>query len=264
MGAQVRSRWVEEIRPLTVQPPIKISNRVAPAKTLLNRTKRQLFGAPKSEELNQFCLTELRLQQEEKRKKWNFDFMMGKPMDGPLQWEQMNVKCAPMVMLTPAAHIPPVNGSCSSVPPTVRNSSQGSSSRDELREDVVDREEVRVDVDFPVESPTSSTSTLSPAPSEHEEEEVQPIQTHPIQPSSSIPAPKRTSSSSKPSSSKRRELKQQKITDLWKERKRRPSSTAPVENISAKKVRMMMAASSSSPGVGQQQQQQEASASPAN
>lgn len=55
-------------------------------------------------------------------------------------------------------------------------------------------------------------------------------------------------------------LRQPKITDFLKERKRCLSSSVPVEKISAKKVRLMLAASTSSDGA----QQPEASAASTN
>lgn len=60
-------------------------------------------------------------------------------------------------------------------------------------------------------------------------------------------------------------LKQPQILDMFKKRKRVPSSTDTSEGISAKKVRMMAASSSTSPdNAPPQQQQQEASTSSAN
>lgn len=94
------------------------------------------------------------------------------------------------------------------------------------------------------------------------------VQTYPILRSSSKKTPGTTSLPKPSASSTGPKLKQKKITDVFKERKRRLSSTVPAENISAKKVRMMVASSSTSPDNALQQQpppqQQEASASSAN
>uniref|UniRef100_A0A4Y0BEB9 Cyclin-dependent kinase inhibitor domain-containing protein n=1 Tax=Anopheles funestus TaxID=62324 RepID=A0A4Y0BEB9_ANOFN len=257
MGAQVYTQRVERLHYSPAPPAVKLSNRLSPAKCRVNRTKRQLFGSPKSDELKQFCNTQLQLQEEEKRKKWNFDFRLGRPMDGPLQWEQVNR--VPVVMLTQAAHVLPLAA-------VFNNQRTSSISSEDSWEDLMDERAERpnrgVSVDSLDESPSSTPSALSPAQVE-KEAVVESVQTYPILPKSLKVSPRRISSP-KPSSSKGSKLRQPTLTELLQERKRRPNSSALAEN--SKKVRMLMEASASSDnGVGEQQQQQpEASTSSAN
>lgn len=161
MSAQVGNRWVEQLRHVRDKPPMKIAKRLSPAAPRLKSIKKVLFP-PDDEDAqcpNQICNTQLRLQQEAQRKKWNFDFAQGKPMKGAYQWKLVN-----------------------------------------------------------------GTETIE-----------------------TKPMPK---------------LKQPQILDMFKKRKRVPSSTDTAEG---KKVRMMAASSSTSPdNAPPQQQQQEASTSSAN
>uniref|UniRef100_A0A182MS94 Cyclin-dependent kinase inhibitor domain-containing protein n=1 Tax=Anopheles culicifacies TaxID=139723 RepID=A0A182MS94_9DIPT len=211
MGAQVGNRWVEALHTVRGQPPMKISKRVSPAKPRLNSIKKILFPPDDDDVVcpKQICNTQLQLAQEAQRKRWNFDFAHGKPIEGPFQWEPMSVNGVPVPARQPRAR-------CATV------QEEESSSSDDSR---------------------PWTALM---------DEKAEVQTHPILSSSSIKAPA-TTSSPKPSSSTGPKLKQPKITDVFKERKRRLSSTVPAETISVKKVRMLSAAS---PDNAPQQQQE--------
>uniref|UniRef100_A0A182PBX1 Cyclin-dependent kinase inhibitor domain-containing protein n=1 Tax=Anopheles epiroticus TaxID=199890 RepID=A0A182PBX1_9DIPT len=258
MGAQVYNQTIERLHYSPVPPPVKSYKRHSPAKSLLNRTKRQLFGKVEPTAYREYVESHMRQVSEEKMKKWNFDFTNDKPIDGPLQWEPMGRNRVPVVTLTAAAHV--ISGTAG-----VRrqNSSSSSSSSisflssDELMDERAERANRDSSIESHNESLSSNASTLSPA---EVEEQLESVQTYPILPCS----PKKTSSRSqspKPSSSKGSKLRQPQITEFLKERKRRLSTSTVV---SAKKVRMMLAASSSSNSGCTGEQQQEASTSSAN
>ena len=63
--------------------------RIVPSAGCLSRVKRCLFGLPSSpEEALQQAADELQRQTESDSKRWNFDFVRDKPLDGPgLNWQ---------------------------------------------------------------------------------------------------------------------------------------------------------------------------------
>uniref|UniRef100_A0A182XRL2 Cyclin-dependent kinase inhibitor domain-containing protein n=1 Tax=Anopheles quadriannulatus TaxID=34691 RepID=A0A182XRL2_ANOQN len=242
MGAQVYNQTIERLHYSPV-PPIKNYKRLSPAKSLLNRTKRNLFGSVEPKAFMDYYKSQMQKASEEKRKKWNFNFNLEKPLDGPLQWEPVGTNRVPVVTLTQAAHVIP--GTRRPAGLERSSSSTSSSSVDILSSDeLMDQRAERANRGSSVETLDGSLSSLSPA--EEEEEEQESVQTYPIMPSSPKKKSASRSQSPKPSSSKGSKLRQPQITEFLKERKRRLSSTVAVEKISAKKVRMMIGASSSS------------------
>lgn len=146
---------------------------------------------------------------EEKRKKWNFNFNLEKPLDGPLQWEPVGTNRVPVVTLTQAAHVIP--GTRRPAGLERSSSSTSSSSVDILSSDeLMDQRAERANRGSSVESLDGSLSSLSPA--EEEEEEQESVQTYPIMPSSPKKKSAARSQSPKPSSSKGSKLRQPQIT----------------------------------------------------
>uniref|UniRef100_A0A182K125 Cyclin-dependent kinase inhibitor domain-containing protein n=1 Tax=Anopheles christyi TaxID=43041 RepID=A0A182K125_9DIPT len=209
MSAQVCNQTMERLHYSLVPPPIKNSKRLSPAKSLLNRTKRKLFGTVEPKAFNQYFESHMQKENEEKMKKWNFNFNLEKPLDGPLQWEPVGTNRVPVVALTQAAHvIPTVRRPTGLERSTSSTSSGGYLSSDELMDERAERANRGSSVDSHDESLSSSASTLSPV---EEEEELQSVQTYPILPS----LPKKTSlrsQSPKPSSSNGSNLRQPQIT----------------------------------------------------
>ncbi|XP_053659636.1 uncharacterized protein LOC128708681 [Anopheles marshallii] len=249
MGAQVYFNKMETLY-CSVPPPVKISHRQhSVTKTKLTRTKRNLFGAVKSDEVKQIYVAQMLLQEEEKKQKWNFDFRHGIPLNGKMQWEQVNRVPVVPIWSTQAAHVLTIANS-SGVKRTSSVSSEDCVSSEELLDERAERanRDIGVDVDSHDESQSSTPSTLSPVQGE---DAVQ-----------ILPSPTQRTVSPKPSSSKGSKMRQPQITEYMKERKRRLSSNVPVEKISAKKVRMMLATPEN--GVGQQQQPEEVATSSAN
>ncbi|XP_052900212.1 cyclin-dependent kinase inhibitor 1B [Anopheles moucheti] len=239
MGAQVYFNMMETLH-CSVPPPVKIGHRHSATKTKLTRTKRNLFGAVKSDEVKQIYVAQMQLQEEEKKQKWNFDFRHGIPLNGTMQWEQVNRVPVVPIWSTQAAHVLTVANS-SGVKRTSSISSEDCLSSEELLDERAERanRDFGGDVESHDESQSSNPSTL---PLEQVKEAI-------------LPSPPQRTGSPKPSSSKGSKMRQPQITEFMKERKRRLSSNVPVEKISAKKVRMMLANPEN--GVGQQQQQQQ-------
>uniref|UniRef100_A0A182FTJ5 Cyclin-dependent kinase inhibitor domain-containing protein n=1 Tax=Anopheles albimanus TaxID=7167 RepID=A0A182FTJ5_ANOAL len=112
MGAQVYNRMIEQRLPHT-PPPIGITatnRRIPSSGSNAARIKRNLFGRVDSTSVKQFVEEQIASQNEEKRKRWNFDFTTGRPDEnGSYKWERVNapVTVSPssaMVTLTRAAH----------------------------------------------------------------------------------------------------------------------------------------------------------------
>lgn len=201
MGAQVYNRTVTERLRFSPAPvPMKSSKRQSPALNKVNSAKRNLFGAIKREELNQFYDKHMKEQDEQKMAKWNFNFRKGVPLDGQFKW-MLPHECS-VVALTQAAHVIPT----ATVPQAAADVLRGTSAGDILSlDELMDEQAERAN---------------------------------------------RGSSATK--------LRQPKITDYLKERKRCQSSGD--KNL-AKKVRLRLAPSGSSDGATQQS---EASTSSAN
>uniref|UniRef100_A0A182Q9C4 Cyclin-dependent kinase inhibitor domain-containing protein n=1 Tax=Anopheles farauti TaxID=69004 RepID=A0A182Q9C4_9DIPT len=224
MSAQVYNQMIERLHYSPI-PPIKRYNRTIPAKSLLKRTKRNLFGAVESESVKKFAEEHIREVNEAKQRRWNYDFSKDRPTDGPLQWERVNP--LPMVTLTTAAHVVPIRGSN-------RSGSDGAVlSADELMDERADRANRSVE---DVCDESSSVSSLSDSIKETQTT----VQTSRILSGSPTP-PKngRTANGG-------RTLRQAKMTECLRERKR-PRSSVPVEeSIPVKKVRMLSADSEAS------------------
>uniref|UniRef100_A0A182NPI6 Cyclin-dependent kinase inhibitor domain-containing protein n=1 Tax=Anopheles dirus TaxID=7168 RepID=A0A182NPI6_9DIPT len=202
MGAKVYSHTIERLHYSPAPTPIKSYQRVTPAKSLLNRTKRNLFGSVESESAKQFVETHIRQVNEAKRKRWNYDFVKDQPTDGPLQWELVNPR--PMVTLTSAAHVVPQRRF-----DILRRSTSSSSdhdagvfSADELMDERADRANRSVDDE------SSSVSSLS----EPEEPETV-VQTYPILPRSPTPPTKAKTTTATTTTTRGRTLRQPQITE---------------------------------------------------
>ena len=61
--------------------------RIVPNAGCLSRVKRCLFGPSSPGEALQQAADELQRQTESDSKRWNFDFVRDKPLDGPLNWQ---------------------------------------------------------------------------------------------------------------------------------------------------------------------------------
>ncbi|XP_040164772.1 cyclin-dependent kinase inhibitor 1B-like [Anopheles arabiensis] len=159
MGAQVYNQTIERLHYSPV-PPIKNYKRLSPAKSLLNRTKRNLFGSVEPKAFMDYYKSQMQKASEEKRKKWNFNFNLEKPLDGPLQWEPVGTNRVPVVTLTQAAHVIP--GTRRPAGLERSSSSTSSSSADILSSDeLMDQRAERANRGSSVESLDGSLSSLS-------------------------------------------------------------------------------------------------------
>lgn len=234
MGAQVYNQTYERLHYSPVPRPLKSYQRTTPAKSLVNRTKRNLFGPVEPESSKQFADAHIRQVTEEKGQRWNYDFFRDQPLEGSLHWVPVNPR--PMVTLTSAAHVVPHRPRFDILRRSISSGRSDSDrdsadfSADELMDERAERANRSVDDD--VRDEASSVSSLS-------EPEVEPEatpQTYPILPRSPTPPAK-----AKKTVKRGRTLRQPQITEFLQERKRRLSSNAAVEKMSAKKVRLMLA-----------------------
>uniref|UniRef100_A0A2M4BWD6 Putative cyclin-dependent kinase inhibitor n=1 Tax=Anopheles marajoara TaxID=58244 RepID=A0A2M4BWD6_9DIPT len=255
MGAQVYNRMIEQ-RLHHTPPPIGITaaNRPISSSSGSNaaRIKRNLFGRVDSTSVKQFVEEQIASQNEEKRKKWNFDFTTGRPDEnGSYKWERVTapVTVSPnsaMVTLTRAAHTSSASsaGRRRGAAPVVDEPLSMQSLMDQRAEKANLEQDDDVSSSPVVEVPeairtypnlrsttTTTTATVTSAT----------IESLPSTPPSSPTSGSSSSSSS--SSSRVTRSRQMRITEFLKERKRL-STGASVGRTQAKKVRLMATMSS--------------------
>ncbi|XP_050097110.1 mucin-5AC-like [Anopheles aquasalis] len=252
MGAQVYNRMIEQRLPHT-PPPIRITaaNRpIASSGSNAARIKRNLFGRVDSTTVKLFVEEQIASQNEEKRKKWNFDFTTGRPDEnGSYKWERVTapVTVSPssaMVTLTRAAHMSSTSAGRRRAPVVDERQEEEPLSMQSLLDQRAEKANVgEVDVSPVDEVPeairtypnlrstttaTVTSATIEPLPS-----------TPPSSPSSGSSSTSSTSSSS----SRVTRSRQMRITEFLKERKRL-STGASVGRTQAKKVRLIATMSS--------------------
>uniref|UniRef100_A0A2M3Z8D1 Cyclin-dependent kinase inhibitor domain-containing protein n=1 Tax=Anopheles braziliensis TaxID=58242 RepID=A0A2M3Z8D1_9DIPT len=253
MGAQVYNRMIEQ-RLHHTPPPIGITaaNRpITSSGSNAARIKRNLFGRVDSTSVKQFVEEQIASQNEEKRKKWNFDFTTGRPDEnGSYKWERVTapVTVSPgsaVVTLTRAAHAYSSSAGRRRAPVVVVDERQEPLSMQNLMdqraekanlEQVVDVSSSVVEVPeairtYPNLRSTTTAATVTSAT-------IEPLPTTPPSSPSSC-----SSSSNSTTSSRVTRSRQMMITELFKERKRL-STGASVGRTQAKKVRLMATMSS--------------------
>uniref|UniRef100_A0A2M4ALU7 Putative cyclin-dependent kinase inhibitor n=1 Tax=Anopheles triannulatus TaxID=58253 RepID=A0A2M4ALU7_9DIPT len=231
MGAQVYNRMIEQ-RLHHTPPPIGITAARRPISSSAARIKRNLFGRVDSTSVKQFVEEQIASQNEEKRKKWNFDFSTGRPDEnGSYKWERVTapVTVSPssaMVTLTRAAHTFSARrrGPVADEQEPLSMESLMDQRAEKANSEQVDASPV-VEVPeairtYPNLRSTTTTATVTSAT---------------IEPLPSTPPSSPTSGSS---SSTGPVTRQMKITEFLKERKRL-STGASVGRTQAKKVRQM-------------------------
>uniref|UniRef100_A0A2M4CGZ1 Putative cyclin-dependent kinase inhibitor n=1 Tax=Anopheles darlingi TaxID=43151 RepID=A0A2M4CGZ1_ANODA len=250
MGAQVYNRMIEQ-RLHHTPPPIGISaaNRPISSATNTARIKRNLFGRVDSTSVKLFVEEQIASQNEEKRKKWNFDFSTGRPDEnGSYKWERVAnpLTVSPssaMVTLTRAAHTfsagrrrgPMVD---EQEPLPMENLMDERAEKANLEQGDVSPvvPEVPEAIRTYPNLRSTSTATVTSAT-------IEALPTTPPSSPTTISRSSNSSSSSSSSSSRVTRSRQMKMTDFLKERKR-PSTGASVGRTQVKKVRVLATMSS--------------------